>query len=228
MFVHNDTIFPGDVIALGDIHGMARLYHQFLEWVKDSQAQVVLLGDLIDRGEDDLTVLNRTRDIMQDPEGWGLQSFTVLRGNHEQMFLNAAGGYGWNDWVRNGGDWENFEQLKTHVDWVSQLPYFMITGDTMFAHAGCYPGKDPQEFMTTHYLREQFVWMREPFLTRGPGFEQWNPNLKKIVFGHTPQSALPYRVPNGICIDTGAFHTGVLTAYNATQDTINQFDLEDA
>jgi hypothetical protein len=96
----------------------------------------------------------------------------------------------------------------------------------MFSHAGCYPGENPQKYMATNYLREQFVWMREPFLTRGPQFANWNPSLKKIVFGHTPQSALPYRVPNGICIDTAAFQTGTLTSYNSTQDYYKQFSIK--
>jgi hypothetical protein len=64
--------------------------------------------------------------------------------------------------------------------------------------------------------------MREPFLSQGPQFEKWNPELKKIVFGHTPQDynvGQPYTIPGGgVCIDTGAFFTNVLTGYNVTQD----------
>jgi serine/threonine protein phosphatase 1 len=226
MFSFCDVTNEGDVIAVGDIHGMARLYFQSLNWVRDTGVHVILLGDLIDRGEDDVTVLNRTLDLLQDPEGWGLSGFTVIRGNHEQMFLNALNGLGWEDWVRNGGDWENLEALKPHAEWIRELPYYVTIGDTMFAHAGCYPGEDPQRYLQTEYLREQFIWMRQPFLGQGPEFEKWNPNLKKIVFGHTPESALPYRIHNGICIDTAAFRTGVLTTYNATQDTFNQFELD--
>jgi serine/threonine protein phosphatase 1 len=228
MFNYNDTIDEGDVIAVGDIHAMARLYYQFLDWVQGSRARVILLGDLIDRGEDDLTVLNKTRDLMQDPESWGLESFTVLRGNHEQMFLNALDGYGWSDWLRNGGNWEDIELLKPHAEWIRQLPYYVTINDIMFSHAGCYPGEDPALSMNSLTRQEEFIWMRQPFLTYGPQFEKWNPRLNKIVFGHTPKSPLPYRIPQGICIDTGAFQTGVLTSYNATQDTFCQFELEDA
>jgi hypothetical protein len=48
--------------------------------------------------------------------------------------------------------------------------------------------------------------------------------LKKSVFGHTPKSALPYAVEDSICIDTGAFQTGTLTAYNSTYDWFTQFE----
>jgi hypothetical protein len=226
LFHYNDTCNPGDIVALGDIHGMARLYLQFLDWVKDSGARVILLGDLLDRGDDDLTVLNRSRDLLQDPDSWGLQSFTVIRGNHEQLFLNALEGHGWTDWIRNGGDWENVDRLKPHAEWIRELPYYVTVGDTMFSHAGCLPGEDPSLSMHSITRREEFIWQRQPFLTLGPQFEKWNPRLKKIVFGHTPKSPLPYHIESGVCIDTAAYQTGTLTCYNATQDTFCQFELE--
>jgi hypothetical protein len=48
------------------------------------------------------------------------------------------------------------------------------------------------------------------------------------VFGHTPkydceEEGKPYEIPDGICIDTGAYHTGVLTSYNVTRNTFTQY-----
>jgi len=226
MFHFNDIIHEGDVLAVGDIHGCARLFYQFLDWVRGSGARVILLGDLIDRGEDDLTVLNKTRDLLQDPGSWGLESFTVLRGNHEQMFLNAIDGHGMGNWIYNGGDHENLHLLIKHEDWLRQLPYYVTVGSTLFTHAGCTPGEDPALSMNSQTRREEFIWQRQPFLTQGPQFRKWTTRLNKVVFGHTPKSPLPYRVPSGVCVDTGAFRTGVLTCYNDTQDTFNQFELE--
>ena len=222
-----DIIDPGDVIAVGDIHATAEPYLKFLDWVRDSGAHVILLGDLIDRGGDDLIVLELTRSLLEDPSRNGLESFTVIRGNHEQMFLNALEEPGAAlDWIRNGGNIEELEGLKKHAEWIRELPYYVTIGDTLFAHAGCPPGKDPQTMMGTNYLREQFLWMRHPFLELGPQFEKWNPSLKKVVFGHTPKSAYPYKIPGGICIDTGAYTTGFLTAYNATKSTFFQIEPE--
>lgn len=220
-------IEPGDVIAVGDIHGRYDLFSQFLDFVKGSDARVILLGDLIDRGPDDLSVLQRTFELIHDPESWGLHSFIALRGNHEQMFLDACDGYV-NVWANNGGDYENLSKLEPHADWIRGLPYYVTVGNTMFSHAGCLPGKDPAESMGAFHLREQFVWVREPFLSMGPQFEKWNPNLKRIVFGHTPKfdgpaEGKPYEIPGGgICIDSGAYWTGILTSYNATRNTLNQ------
>ena len=230
VFNFSSKIKPGDCIALGDIHGCAELYELFLDHVKDSGASVILLGDLIDRGQNDMTVLNRTRDLLQDPESWGLQSFYALRGNHEKMFLDAVDGYGVGLWAQNGGDYQNLDNLAYHEDWISQLPIYMTVGETMFVHAGIYPGHNPAEAIAD-YKADNLVWMREPFLTCGPRFYAWSDNLKQIVFGHTPlktplKTHLPYRIPHGVCIDTGAYFTGVLTSYNVTRDTFFSYELD--
>ena len=191
---YNSTIPPDSTIALGDVHGQYDLFVQFLDWVKDSGARIVLLGDLCDRAKnpgDDLRVLNRVRDLMQDPEQWGLASFTSVIGNHEMMLVNAADGYGWSDWVRNGGDSENWESLKEHAEWIRELPYYVTVGSTLFSHAGTFFGEDPEMSMRSFMLREQFVWNRGSFLKKGPGFEQCSKTLKKCVFGHTPRVPEP-------------------------------------
>lgn len=224
---YTDRISPGDVIAVSDVHGCYYQFNQFLDWVRDSEARVIVCGDLIDRGPNDPEVLNRVHNLIQDPESWGLASFISLMGNHEAMFLNAIEGHGWSDWVNNGGDVENLELLEPHAEWLRKLPYYVTVGDTLFSHAGVFPGKDPQESMYSHAMREDFIWNRGPFLRVGPQFESWSKTLKKVVFGHTPKfeegTGLPYRIPNGVCLDSGCFFSGALTAYNATTDTFMQF-----
>lgn len=227
---HFTSDIPADsTIAVGDVHGQIELLERFLAWVKDSGARVILLGDLIDRAKnpgDDLKVLERVQELIQDPESWGLASFTSLRGNHETMFIDAAEGYGLRDWRSNGGDWDNLDAMAPHAVWLRELPYYVTVGDTLFSHAGVFPGESPKDSMYFPMSREKFVWNRGSFLTVGPQFEKWSKTLKKVVFGHTPQSALPYQVPNGICIDTAAYHTGTLTAYNSTYNTFMSFDAE--
>jgi serine/threonine protein phosphatase 1 len=223
---YNSTIPPDSTIALGDVHAQYDLFVQFLDWVKGSNARIVLLGDLCDRAKnpgDDLRVLNRVRDLIQDPDQWGLASFTSVFGNHEKLLVDAADGYGWSDWVRNGGDYKNLESLKEHVEWIRELPYYVTVGSTLFSHAGTFFGEDPEASMHNDMAREDFVWNRGSFLKKGPGFDKWSKTLKKCVFGHTPKGAEPYAIPNGVCIDTGAFHTGVLTAYNVSNDTFWKF-----
>jgi serine/threonine protein phosphatase 1 len=166
-----------------------------------------------------------------DPDHYGLSNVFCLKGNHEQLFVDAVRGPGQEFllWIQNGGNFDQFGELQEHVEWFDELPIYMTIGDTMFLHAGCVPGRDPYELVEKGKV-DQLLWIREPFLSLGPQFEKWNPELKRVVFGHTPKIGLgegkPYTIPDGICIDTGAFFTGVLTAYNVTQDVFYQFTAE--
>jgi len=228
----DDTINPGDVIAVGDIHGRYDLLGKFLATVKDSGATVIFLGDLIDRAiepGDDLRVLKTVSALTQDPDSWGLQAVYALRGNHEQMFLNAVKVGGWRGsnlslWLQNGGNSDSMNSMREYVNWLLDLPLYMTVGDTMFVHAGVFPGENPARTITRGRT-EELIWMRQPFLSDGPEFEEWTDKLNTIVFGHSPLEAPnPYEIPGGgIGIDSGAYWTGVLTSYNATQKTFRQY-----
>jgi len=227
IFNFSQIINPGDVIALGDIHGCFNLYESFLDHVRNSGATVILFGDLIDRGPNDMAVLDRTQELLVDPESWGLQAFYALRGNHEQMFLDAVDGYGARLWAQNGGDYQNLESLTIHAGWISQLPIYLKICETMFIHGGVYPGEDPAITIADGGTKD-LVWMRNPFLNTGPEFEEWTHKLKQVVFGHSPLTApMPYRIPHGVCVDTGAYHTGVLTSYNVSRDTFWQYEMDE-
>jgi serine/threonine protein phosphatase 1 len=223
----DNTIGLGDIIAVGDIHARYDLFELFLDYVRGTEAIVILLGDIIDRGGQDLQVLEKVRELLEDPEKEDLSNLFCLMGNHEGMFVDALTGTGaeWSLWLQNGGNFEQYDEMREHLEWIAELPVYMTVNDTMFIHAGCYPGKDPYETVDRGKV-DNILWMREPFLTYGPQFEKWNPNLKKMVFGHTPRSKMPYEIPQGLCIDTGAWQTGVLTSYNVTRDTIAQFSIK--
>lgn len=229
------TINKGDVIAVGDIHGTWDLYSEFLNWVKDSGASVILLGDIIDRGGEDLAVLDATARLLEEPESLGLESFSVIRGNHEQMFIESVEGSqrDMNLWMYNGGNIFDFDEMvEKHYGWVSKLPYFITVADTLFVHAGVQPGKSPR--MTISDGKEdQLIWIREPFLKQGPKLNKWNSVIKKVVHGHSitfmaegadEDNPMPVVKEDRINLDTGAFlSNGRLTTYNATQNTFHQF-----
>jgi hypothetical protein len=85
IFDFSQTIKPGDVIVLSDIHGCFNLYESFLDHVRNSGATVILLGDLIDRGPNDMAVLDRTQELLVDPPcqnlGFVLQYYYKLEKN---------------------------------------------------------------------------------------------------------------------------------------------------
>ena len=80
------------VVAIGDVHGCASLLRETIWPHLGSGAELIFLGDLIDRAPEadgDQQVLELVRELQAHPETYGLAGVTVLRGNHEQMLLDA-------------------------------------------------------------------------------------------------------------------------------------------
>ena len=89
---------PGRVFVVGDLHGMAHAFERLLESAGFDPALDLVwsLGDLIDRGP----YSPRCLEFLDEP--W----FRAIRGNHEQLMLDAIGDHGtWLQWTVNGGDW---------------------------------------------------------------------------------------------------------------------------
>ena len=219
------TISPGDVLFATDIHGQLPHFIKLLEVVKGTGARMVLGGDLIDRSPQigwDLILLETVEKLLQDPESHGLESFSMICGNHCKMLEHAVDYGEIDDWRNNGGDVECLELMAPHVEWIRKLPYYITIGDTLFAHAGVFCGKNPAVSMRTAKSRDEFVWNRSSrFFSKGPCFEKWSDTLKFICFGHTPRNdGRAYRIPNGICVDSGCFFSGVLSLYNRTTDQL--------
>lgn len=100
-----------DVVAIGDVHGCASLPEQELTPHLDSGAELIFLGDLIDRDPEpggDRRVLERVWPLQDNPTAFGLAGVTVLMVNHEQMLLEAmdqpAPEEGLDPWQWSGGD----------------------------------------------------------------------------------------------------------------------------
>lgn len=214
---------PPAIYAVGDIHGCydqliaaeARI-RQDAARRSGGAALVVYLGDYIDRGPQSAAVLDHLSKSHDD----GLARI-ALCGNHDDTFLNflqdPSGSMYWLGPNFGGAVtlqsygiipedvlWEDAAGLvravpQAHVSFLAALPVFLQVGNYLFVHAGIRPAialDDQQD--------EDLIWIREPFLTEGPGL----PLI--VVHGHTP-SAEPDLAPGRIGIDTGCFATGRLT-----------------
>lgn len=225
--------WPAAVYAIGDVHGcIDQLQALEARIVADAAALagekwLVTLGDYIDRGAASPAVL----DHVMSPPPPGFRRFALL-GNHEQLLLdflaNPPAGLDWLEWggvatARAYGmpadpllDWRMRPQafadallplLPTHhLDFMRTLPTCLSLPKFLFVHAGIRPGRPlaAQE-------DEDLIWIRAPFLkARLP------PGLT-VVHGHTPVDEISF--PAGrVDIDTGCFHSGVLTALKVTPD----------
>ncbi len=213
--------------AIGDIHGeldrLKALHQQVLAFAQaqfpKAPLHFVHLGDLIDRGPDSCGVI----DYLMDFERTRLPRPVTLRGNHEQMMIDAFESSETNavsvrHWSTNGGA-ETFESysgkpaglMQRHLGWLKNLPthHAVESAGLVFVHAGVDPDRYPacgeQVHMWTR--RREF---RDPRCWTAPALKG-----KRVIHGHTPtEDSLPESVDGGrrLNIDTGAVYGGRLTA----------------
>jgi serine/threonine protein phosphatase 1 len=218
--------------VIGDVHGRRAQLNRILEMIprRPECDTVVLLGDIIDRGED---VPGTVADVVklhdEQPE-----RVLCLRGNHEQMlldfvdesatlWLHAAVGSectfqqytGKPLRVRSEQDFAVLRKAFTeaipaaHLDFFRQLPLYHEDDYALYVHAGLSKGQHPRDTPSQHLL-----WSRDGEFFR-------NYTGKPCVFGHTPAPLLPLRGRLGrhgiyishsaIGIDSGYIHTSPLS-----------------
>ncbi|KAB8313778.1 serine/threonine-protein phosphatase [Erwinia endophytica] len=197
------------IYIVGDLHGCRQLLdEQLLACRFDiDQDLLVAVGDLIDRGADSLGCLA----LLNEP--W----FRSVRGNHEEMALNAIGEGIHQQWLMNGGEW--FYQLdgsrmiaaKHALNRCREMPLILhlLLDDkiVVVAHA---------DYPATHYAwgaevdSSAVVWSRSRIESLQK--KQGAPIIgaDAFYFGHTPLST-PLIAYNQHYIDTGAVFGNPLT-----------------
>ena len=199
------------VVAIGDVHGCYDLLVEAVKPHLNTNVELIFTGDLFDRSpqpDGDAKVLTKVRAMQNTPLLYGLYGVTVLRGNHEQLLIDAINDPEKRDiWEYNGGNPDFLGFAKANLDWLESLPYYAVRGKYLFVHAGVRPqiplyAQDSQDLL----------WIRAPFISDTDHELPYT-----IVHGHTPvHGGEPEVHPHRINIDTGAFFSGVLTAYPIT------------
>lgn len=199
----------GRIIAIGDIHGCHLEFADLLAQINLTQDdQLILLGDLVNRGPDSTKVIDLARQ----------NNAISLLGNHELRLLN----------YRRDGDKKNlretdldtFEKLRLS-DWAylegMKLTHYVAELDTVFVHGGFLPSepwnKQPAHVVTRIQVvdadgkpRKRIDAPGAPLwadLWRGPPF---------VIYGHIPMDDV-YKLKWSVCLDTGCVRGGSLTAY---------------
>ena len=215
------------IYAIGDMHGRLDLLQKLegkIQADADSSGAAiriaVYLGDYIDRGPDSRALIDWLIEGHLD----GFETH-LLKGNHEDRMLKyLEGPNGGKRWLAIGGletlqsygisastlpslkqgdQWrkELIRQLPPeHMTFLSNLEIKYECGDYLFVHAGVKPGVALEDQNV-----QDFLWIRDEFLGSTEDFG------RMVVHGHSI-GATPQIQSNRICVDTGAYYSGHLTA----------------
>jgi serine/threonine protein phosphatase 1 len=216
------------IYAIGDVHGRNDLFNALLAQIDADDAardasdtQIILLGDLVDRGPDSAGVIETAMALKARRP-----NTRFLTGNHEEVFVAACrkrDSKTLRFFIRIGGEATimsyaisrseylalDMEQLSArleslvpaeHLTFLESFEDQIIAGDYAFVHAGIRPGVALADQKTSD-LR----WIREEFVAQRGDLE------KVIIYGHTIYESADER-GSRIGIDTGAYESGKLTA----------------
>ena len=213
--------------AIGDVHGRADLLGELHGLIREDAAGfggrkvVIYLGDYVDRGLQSRQVV----ELLLEPE-LELPGFETvfLKGNHEQAMLDFM------DYPEATAGWLSFGGRETLMSYGINVTFMPLMkdmqkladelaaalpashrqfledgllswreGDYYFVHAGIRPGVD----LDDQHVDDQ-LWIREEFISSDAD------HGAVVVHGHTITAEPEFRA-NRIGLDTGAFHSGVLT-----------------
>lgn len=202
------------IVVIGDIHGCAQALRDLLTQVVNTECQLVFVGDLVDRGKNFQSVLTIVHSICTEPDKWGVSEAVCLMGNHERMILDAYQGYDIDLWLRNGGQFSDYEFISNtgRWGWINSLPLWYrhpnkIRWDEedlnlLVTHGSVQPGVPlPSQDPMNLYWGREIQGYSTQYLT---------------VHGHTickKGEPLQYDTPTGkvLRIDTGSYATGIVT-----------------
>lgn len=184
--------------------------------------QFIFVGDYIDRGPNSRKVVDRLLELQQEVD------CIFLRGNHEQMLLDALNSGNRSLWIMNGGrttlDSYDITDLSSgfpedHLSFYENTRLYYNTEDYFFVHAGVSPAKTIEESIDNNSAAQEFLWERSHLNAIETAWE------KKVVFGHTPRPR-PLKKDRMIGIDTGCVFKkrglGKLTAVKLPEEEFIQ------
>ncbi len=195
----------GRDFVVGDIHGcfellQDRLAYEGFDYSKD---RLFSVGDLIDRGPES----ERCLSLLE--KSW----FFMVRGNHEEMFIDACRRGGGGSWLTSYGDWAqklSHGELNSWADQLEQLPISMTLDLNGHLIGLCHAEPDGLNWVNSRddtSSGQVMVWGRRVLKGNATGVVQ---GVDITIHGHTPVE-LPTWVDNRYFLDTGAWFSGELT-----------------
>lgn len=212
------------IYAIGDVHGRSDLLARLIYFIAKHahktgrNPQIFFLGDIINRGHDSRGAMEIVRKAI---ERW--PGSRLFLGNHEKMFIemleNPNDESVRHNFVRNGGvptlvSYVGYDgpygpeevadiavRFQDHINLIRNASRIETVGRYAFVHAGI----DPRVAISEQEEKD-LMWIRERFLNHV------GPLSHIVVHGHTMlEPTLPVVTENRMSLDTGAYHSGVLS-----------------
>lgn len=203
------------VFVIGDVHGQINQFEQMLTHWNEKDEQLVLLGDLGDRGENPRACFELAKDLVDN------KGAVCLKGNHEDMLLDflkrpqhAASLYEMNGGAATiqsfldikEGKFDAIElsaAMQSKHTWlrpfIESRPLLYEWGSYVFVHAGV--------DLTLSNWRDtedrDYIWIREGF------YNQPNHTDRTFIFGHTVTAMLHKDRHNTDIWDSGDGKIGI-------------------
>ena len=210
-------------IIIADVHGCDDALHALLEEIQPTtEDQLVMLGDLFDRGPDSFEVFQSVKKLAAEMG----DHFALLRGNHEDYLLmpklTLAQRRIW-ERVGRGATVKSFldhkAQMEDAIPWLKEHCRLFWRGEGIqCVHAGLMV--DPIEVNDTYtMIHDHGIVMRNIYngpltvvghiaLTAPTWFAGDGETVQELPYGEW----LPLPERGTICIDTGCGKGGKLTA----------------
>lgn len=201
-FLKNTT---GRDFVVGDLHGCYDLLIEKLRVISfdEQKDRLFSVGDLIDRGPDS------EKCLMLIDKPW----FFAVRGNHEQMMIESVKTRDssiTSCWIMNGGVWSmncDEDELFCFAEMADSLPW-LIEVETDKGVIGILHAESSTIWQENYsHDQDAIIWGRSKIRNEDMAEIE---GIDHVFVGHTPLSK-PISLGNVSYIDTGAFHTGVLT-----------------
>lgn len=198
-----------NIWLVGDLHGcFARLMAALRERKFDPYQDLLLsVGDLIDRGPQSAECLDLLR----------YRWVYAVRGNHEQMALEALVDGDMRLWEMNGGDWytqcpaSQKQRLTGLIARCRCLPLIIELHSAEQVHVIAHADYPAAVYRWQRVVDEQqVVWRRQRLTDHLAGRHGAIAGADHFWFGHTPLKRR-YDSDNQHYIDTGAVFGGELT-----------------
>lgn len=193
------------VFVVGDIHGHFHKLNQELLNIGFNKERDLLIsvGNLIDYGADNINCL----------ELIGQSWFVAVRGNHEEMALDAIEGMNFAYWKSHGGSWyfnldlEDGEKVDILIRKTQSLPFIIEANVKNGKHVICHA-----DYPSNYYKFGKSVdlwkvsWSRERLIETIKGNGRKIKGAEQFIFGHSSLTT-PFRYGGQVWIDT-SFYLG--------------------